>query len=682
MQSAGKMRGAGNFFTIFGQTSRIMTFRVWAAGVLFTYFICSPCFAQGQSTSDIKLFNDSAQLQLDHGQVAKAKIWLEKIAFELPGPENAEQARAHRIKGDMQEAEGFFRNADASYRQSLKIASSIAEPALQARAINGIASTAIALAKYDSVQYLLQKTLALDSSRANQVAHHLLAGRFWQTQNQYDKALPFFQQANDKAKLLGDRRQRALALSGMAGIYFSQEPDMKRTLSLFSEAVSLLDSSRHANVIARTYARMANANMVLGNGQEAERYLMRAKKITDLSGNLPVKSYVLSSLAILKSEQGKIKEAAEFAEEPLRIKRELGQLAQLQNDLLNLSEWYMYLKKFTQARNTLTEGLATSTALKDVVYLQYFHERLAQLDSITGNYQDAYSHLKRASVYKDSAVSLKRIQTVEQLREQYETEQKEKIIAEKELEIQNHRYQQAIVIGASGLAVLILVVVLVMIRNRHRIKLEKEKQRQHHLRLQTIVHTQEEVQQSIARDIHDGLVQIMGAAKLSLQTISPQSEKATILNRVQEASAIMDDACTEARQISHQLLPYSLMKDGLVPALEELLRKSFNSFDFNKPVEVNRLGGDVEINLYRIAQELVNNTLRHAEASHVIVDLSMERDTVNFSYRDDGKGFSINAAARGVGLTNIVTRATLIGGTAEIVSQPGKGILVRISSPL
>jgi signal transduction histidine kinase len=245
---------------------------------------------------------------------------------------------------------------------------------------------------------------------------------------------------------------------------------------------------------------------------------------------------------------------------------------------------------------------------------------------------------------------------VEQLREKYETEQ----------------------------TVLILVVILVLIKNRHKIRLQKEKQHQDHIRLQTIVHTQEEVQQSIARDIHDGLVQVMGAAKLSLQTISDQSDKDLILDRIQQASAIMDDACMEARHISHQLLPYSLMKDGLLPALDELLQKNFDAYRFHHSPDFRRLNSDVEINLYRIAQELVNNTLKHAGAKEVVLHLMVNSkgNAVDFRYQDDGKGFNIDARHRGVGLTNIITRATLIGGTAEISSQPGKGIVVQITAPL
>jgi two-component system NarL family sensor kinase len=161
--------------------------------------------------------------------------------------------------------------------------------------------------------------------------------------------------------------------------------------------------------------------------------------------------------------------------------------------------------------------------------------------------------------------------------------------------------------------------------------------------------------------------------------VSGDSEKRVLVNRIREASKIMDEACAEARNISHQILPYSLMKDGLKPALEELLRKSLISYEFSAPPEHGRLAGDLEINIFRIAQELVNNIVKHAEAHHVVVHFSHQNNVIKLSFRDDGKGFGNETSQYGVGLTNIYTRAELIGGTVEIQSNPGRGTFVQLT---
>jgi two-component system NarL family sensor kinase len=624
--------------------------------------------------------NDSIFYFVENGQSGKARKLIGLSLNSVASPK--EKAQTYLMQGDLEDSEGYSLTALEAYRKCISQATKASDKATMASALRGIASVYTGLALYDSVLLYVSKSLALDASGLNRIMNDLVSARYWQVRNQHDKSLTFFQQANDKAGELKLNKYRAQALAGMSSIYFYQEPDMRKTLQLLHESVALCDSIKQANLLARNYGRIANANMVLGNGKEAERYLNRAKRITDISGNLPVRGYILSSLSIFKAGEGDIKGAIQYAEEPIRIKRTLGQLRQLQNDLLNLSELHMELKDYKKAAESIREGLQTSASLKDVVYMQYFYERSSRLDSLTGNFPRAYSNLKKAMAYKDSVIELQRVTAVEELREKYETEQREKTITEKELVIQQQKYQQFMIIGGAALVLLVLIVLIVVIRTRHRMRLALEMRKHDQLRLQTIVHTQEEVQQSIARDIHDGLVQVLGAAKVSLEAIQGQGDKNSILDRVKNASRIMDEACLEARSISHQLLPYSLLKDGLPAALDELFRKSLPHYSFEKNGEPLKMNSDTAINIYRIAQEAVNNILKHAEASEVNVELSFSSENLFFVIHDNGKGFIPVVSGSGAGLMNMHTRAEMIHGTLQIQSQHEKGTRIQFTVPL
>lgn len=335
----------------------------------------------------------------------------------------------------------------------------------------------------------------------------------------------------------------------------------------------------------------------------------------------------------------------------------------------------MMIRKFDDAEKSLNEAFTISTSLKDDVYLKYYYERASMLDSLRGNYKGAYSNLKRAMAYKDSVFSKERLRDVREIQEKYEGEQKEKVIAEKELEIEHQKFSQAVIVGISIIAALIFIALLVYVRARN-------KQRVHHARLQAIVNTQEEVQQRIARDLHDGLVQILGAAKMSLQAVTPESDKSILQKHIRNASEIMDEAVTEARSISHQVLPYSLLKDGLISALEDLFSRSLASYEFNRESENVSVSEQVAINIYRIAQELVNNVLKHAETAHVGVSLTSTNQQLNFIFSDNGKGYDTNKPTVGAGLTNIITRAELIGGTIIVTSIIGKGTRTELTVPL
>jgi len=585
----------------------------------------------------------------------------------------------HVLAGAIREEEGYLAIALEEYQKGQRLSQS-AET--KAAAFNGIASIEIMMGKYDSALNYLRQSRSLDSTSLNLTRNYQVEAKYWQTQNQYDQALSFLQLALDHAVKLNDTRNRAVILSSMGSIYFSHEPDMKVARDFFNKSNALCDSSVHANILARNYGRLANTYMVTGDGPTAKSYLDRAKKIVDISDNLPVRGYILSSIATMLNAEGKYEECIAFMQEPMRIKRELGQLRQLQNDLLNISETYMIVKKYDKAQKALDEGAAISRSLKDIVYLKYFYERASSLDSLQGDYKGAYSNLKLAMAYKDSTFSTQHLRDVREVQEKYEAGQKEKTIAEKELEIEHQKYRQALILGTSIIAVLVLIVILIVIRARNRQHLQKEREQQHQLRLHTIVKTQEEVQQRIARDLHDGLVQVLGAAKMSLQSVSPESDKSTLQKHIRNASDIMDEAVTEARSISHQILPYSLLKDGLVSALEDLFARSLSSFKFDHTGQKIHLDEHISINIYRIAQELVNNVQKHAESAHIIASLKVTASQLRFTFEDSGSGYDTTRASNGAGLANIATRAGLMKGNIKVHSIIGKGTRTELTVPL
>ena len=616
---------------------------------------------------------DSATFYFEQGNAKKARNVLAQFSTR-----NAYEVL---LSSKVEAYDGYFEKSISRARQAELLAAQAGNKSLESSALLERASSLIEVGRTDSVLHLVAIAERLDTNALNAVNVPFIRARYWHSLNQPAKALPFYQKALDHAIALQAVRQRIQIVSQLASLYFSLEPNMKRVISLLNEAIMLSDSSKHADMIARNCARMANANMVLGNLARAEAFLTRAKRITDITHNMPVESYVLSSFAILRAIQGNIAESIRIAAEPIRMKREMGQVKSLQNDLLNLAEWQMELKQFDAAEKTINEGISTSTGLNDYVYLNYYYKHLSTLDSLRGKFANAYSHLKKAMVFNDSTIALQNAKAVNEIREKYEAEQKEKLLAEKELEIQEQRSRVVLILSVAVIAILTMIVVLLVIRNRHKVRLAVEKEEQNKLRLQTIINTQEEVQQDIARDIHDGLVQMMGAAKLSLQAIRPGDEIKSLLEKTSRASAIIDDACMEARNISHQLLPYSLMREGFSSALRDLVSSSLATYSFDGDDNIE-LDQEVAVNLFRISQEIINNISKHAEATFVKVVVKHTAKNISLTFEDNGKGFDPMKVRKGAGLVNIMTRAEVIGAEVNISSQPGKGSVINITASL
>lgn len=205
-----------------------------------------------------------------------------------------------------------------------------------------------------------------------------------------------------------------------------------------------------------------------------------------------------------------------------------------------------------------------------------------------------------------------------------------------------------------------------------------------------IIKVQEKERQRIAQDLHDRLGSLLSVAKLQYQSVEEYLRKLNIPNLKQysKANLLLDEACAEVRNISYSMISGTLMKFGLVAALEDLKEsiQGINTINIDLFVHnyKNQLEQEVEITIYRIIQELVSNALVHANAHEITIQLMYGRNGLNIIVEDDGNGFDVNNISkdRGIGLKNIRYRVDEIKGELNIDSSLGKGTTVTIDIPL
>ena len=211
--------------------------------------------------------------------------------------------------------------------------------------------------------------------------------------------------------------------------------------------------------------------------------------------------------------------------------------------------------------------------------------------------------------------------------------------------------------------------------------------------LRKIVRAQEDERKRIAREIHDHIGQQMTGLKLKLQLLEEEYKQEDKLNKqITELKLIANQIDSEVDFLAWELRPSVLDDLGLVPALKNFVEDW--SKHFNIPAEFHQIGLDgkpllpeIEINLYRIGQEALNNISKHAKAKNVSALLERRDGTVSLIIEDDGKGFKPNKKAvmtgddRGMGLLGMKERAELIGGSFEIESSAGNGTTVFVRVP-
>lgn len=206
-----------------------------------------------------------------------------------------------------------------------------------------------------------------------------------------------------------------------------------------------------------------------------------------------------------------------------------------------------------------------------------------------------------------------------------------------------------------------------------------------------ILQTQEEERKRIAEALHNSLGQVLYGARLNLNRLDP--DKSNMNKNNAEIKKIigdlLDDAIKETKTISFELMPATLEDFGLETAIKDILRNKLEKTAIKYSVYIsglkNRLAPEIEIAIFRIVQELINNLIKHARASQAEVNVNRGSDYIIIKITDNGTGFSagsMNTKGNGFGLRSIINRVKFLNGNINFDSDNGQGSIVTIDIPL
>lgn len=214
-------------------------------------------------------------------------------------------------------------------------------------------------------------------------------------------------------------------------------------------------------------------------------------------------------------------------------------------------------------------------------------------------------------------------------------------------------------------------------------RLEEEKKM---LAARSLIEGQEDERKRIAEELHDGLGILLSAAKIQVSSIKQNDNKDK--SKIDKASKLLEQATKDVRKISHNMMPGLLTKFGLFEALKDLVENVNNSNNISAFIKISgsekRLPGKTEIMLYRIIQELINNTLKHAEAKNITIKVTVLPDQLEIIYTDDGKGFDITTSQsnKSIGLQSIHSRLDFLNGRLTFESEKDKGAAFYLKVPI
>lgn len=354
---------------------------------------------------------------------------------------------------------------------------------------------------------------------------------------------------------------------------------------------------------------------------------------------------------------------------------------------------YFLHKKFKLAEEQLLIGMKLAEAdsiIKPLLifYSTYSDVKYAQNDIVTGNY---YEEKWDSTFQKTKEKELSEFE--EELQTRYEVEKKSTKIKLQEAKLREKTILNYVVIGA-GLTLLIISLLTYRTykqKNKLQVQRINELETLHHLSVtKAVLKGEEQERTRLAKDLHDGLGGMLSGIKYSFINMkenlimTPDNQQA-----FERSLDMLDSSMKEMRRVAHNMMPEALVRFGLNSALTDFcndisqssgLKVNYQSFG----MEGVSIDQTVSITIYRIVQELLNNTMKHSGANNAIVQLTKSDGQLSVTVEDNGKGFDtkILTESKGIGWINIQNRVDFLKGKLNVTSKVGEGtsVLIELNS--
>ncbi|MCW8981781.1 MAG: ATP-binding protein [Altibacter sp.] len=595
----------------------------------------------------------------------------------------------------------------------------------------------IILKDHAGAEALFEYALSRDSTDLGRM---VLYTRFSQKLSQKgltDQALQIKLLGLELAEKLQDERATIEYHISVANAYLFQNlPD--KALFHLNAAQPMAEKPENRDLLWNFYYHKGLLQDMLGDVEGQSAYYRKMGLLTDEAGNTPSNRFVLYILVDHFSQVDAPLELAKYTErlaayyeeahpntpaghmpiksifekrtdpsniprlkEAITISDSLNSINSFAFNTMALADTYAKMGRPELAIPFLEEAIQKVTSVKKPQVLIYLYTKMAEINVAASNFKDAYNYKILEASLRDSISSERMQKNIAELEVKYDTEIKERKIAEQNLQIEKESRQKTqIFIGLIALGILLLVSFLFF---RKRLKYQKTiahqketlqtqritelQQKNKLLALSSMIEGQEAERLRIAKDLHDSLGGLLSTVKAHFSSIQREIEQLEQLNLTGKTNALIDEACLEVRRISHNMMPHALSLSGLKGAVEDM-SEQLHQQGYEVTLEVSKLPEKMEptreIMIYRLLQEIISNIRKHAEAKTILIQIIGYNGNVNIIVEDDGKGFDHQKAVEndGLGLKSINSRVQYLDGTINWDTQPGRGTSITINLPI
>lgn len=516
------------------------------------------------------------------------------------------------------------------------------------------------------------------------------------TQGNYAKAIEYYIQSIQLSEKTDDNEMLAYSYNNLGNIYFNGLKNLDMAFEYYTKSLDIERKSKNNGGIAQELNNLGNLYTVKQKYSEAEKSYTEALQIFRSIKDLEGTNNSLENLAVLYSKTGIYNKGITNFLACIEYRKKNNEVKKLASIYNGIGALYYYNKEYPAALNYYLLALELAKTKDDKQLTKQascgIHETYAQM----GLYDKAYKYLQYYSSIKDTLLNATISQQVIDIQEKYERSKMEQKVLLQNLEIKNKSLQR------NGIFAVLLIIVLVfsgivytVFQKRKNDKLLfdrnakiKDNEIKNLLKdseirsMASMAEGQENERQRISRELHDRVGSMLSLIKLNLSASHENNNPI-----IEENLALLDQTYQEVRSISHNLYSGLLKTFGLKVALLNLKKtiEAHNSISFNVFFHDEQILFPKEVDevIYRVIQELITNTLKHAEATSIDIQINTDDDGIaQISVEDNGRGFNpLIKVNEGIGLANIRHRLSSLGGTFEINSSPGNGAFFLLNIP-
>jgi len=478
----------------------------------------------------------------------------------------------------------------------------------------------------------------------------------------------------------------------LMGFIYSRQGNTAEAGKYFSLYAGLSKKLKDKRMMADAFNNIGETRAANRKYEEALFYLYKAYELYDHLTDSERLAYTSYKISEVYKGMKSYDLALDYSVQALQyIRTGRGNQYDRAGYFINAGDVYKGLARYGDAVRMTWQGLGIAQSIRhreDILEAWY---TLAGIYALQHRYDSAYYYYTRYAALKDSISNDQSRKEIEEIHEQYALDKKDREIVFQKAQLVRESLLKNILIGSS----LFLIVLILLLYNRRRLKqrasYEARLNQQRSELFGAIIMAQDNERKRIAQDIHDTLGSILSAAKLNLSTLD--DDKAPFRDSQQRkylaSLKLLDEASAELRNIAHNIMPAGLSRIGLPAVVKGLLDNispgSGLTVNYNVHGFEDRLPESVEISIYLILSELINNVIKHSGASVLTVQMIRYPRYINIMVEDNGCGLDGHQEAgqwRGMGLNNIRYRVNYLKGMMDIDSRKGAGTTVMIEVPI